>query len=176
MSRAERKRFARLSFTVLAIFLWRGSTGDGMMLASVSRERDVMRVSGFQALAFVAGICVVPLQASAAPAYDCQLTEVFECTAQTGCTKTAAADRNLPPMVTLNVKQKNLFSGLFGGQGFLESGDVYEDDKVLILHGRRALQTWTAVVAKDTGAYSGSVSQLGTTYAEFGTCTGKDLE
>ncbi len=176
MSRAERKRSARLSFTVVAIFLWRGSTGDGMMLALVSRERDVMRVSGFQALAFVAGICVVPLQAWAAPAYDCQLTEVFECTAQTGCTKTTAADRNLPPMVTLNVKQKNLFSGLFGGQGFLESGDVYEDDKVLILHGRRALQTWTAVVAKDTGAYSGSVSQLGTTYAEFGTCTGKDLE
>jgi hypothetical protein len=160
----------------LAIFFWRESMREGMMLASVSRERDVMRVSGFQALALVAGICVVPLQVSAAPAYDCQLTRVFECTADAGCTKTTAQDRNLPPAVTLNVKQKNLFSGLFGGQGFLESGDVYEDDKVLILHGRRALQTWTAVVAKDTGAYSGSVSQLGKTYAEFGTCTGKDLE
>jgi len=135
-----------------------------------------MRVSKFNAWALVAGICLVPMQAWAAPAYDCQLTEVYECTAAAGCTKTTAADRNLPPMVTLNVKQKNLFSGLFGGQGFLESGDVYEDDKVLIVHGRRALQTWTAVVSKDTGAYSGSVSQLGKTFAEFGTCTGKDLE
>ncbi len=135
-----------------------------------------MRVSKFTVSALVAGICVVPMQAAAAPAYDCQLTTVFECTADTGCTKITAADRNLPPEVTLNVKQKNLFSGLFGGQGFLDSGNVYENDKVLILHGRKALQTWTAVVSKDTGAYSGSVSQLGKTYAEFGTCVGKNLE
>jgi hypothetical protein len=112
----------------------------------------------------------------ASPAFECQLSKVFECTADAGCTKTTAQDRDLPATVTLNVKQKNLFSGLFGGQGMLDSGDVYEDDKVLILHGRRALQTWTAVVSKDTGAYSGSVSQLGKTFAEFGTCIGKDLE
>ena len=110
---------------------------------------------------------------SASPAFECQLSKVFECTADAGCTKTTAQDRDLPATVTLDVKQKNLFSGLFGGEGMLESGDVYEDDKVLILHGRRALQTWTAVVSKETGAYSGSVSQLGKTFAEFGTCTGK---
>ena len=132
-------------------------------------------VSGLQALALVAGICVVPLQASAAPAFDCALSEVYECTAA-GCAKTTAQERGLPAAVTLDVKQKNLFSGLFGGQGLLESGDVYEDDQVLIMHGRRALQTWTAVVSKPTGAYSGSVSQVGKTFAQFGTCTGKDLE
>ena len=135
-----------------------------------------MRVPKVTVPALVAGICVVPMQVAAAPAYDCQLTAVYDCTADTGCTKTTAAERNLPPEVTLNVKQKNLFSGLFGGQGFLDSGNVYENDKVLILHGRKALQTWTAVVSKDTGAYSGSVSQLGKTYAEFGTCVGKNLE
>ena len=135
-----------------------------------------MRVSKFTASALVAGICFIPMQAVASPAFECQLSKVFECTADTGCTKTTAQDRDLPATVTLNVKQKNLFSGLFGGQGMLDSGDVYEDDKVLILHGRRSLQTWTAVVSKDTGAYSGSVSQLGKTFAEFGTCIGKDLE
>jgi hypothetical protein len=135
-----------------------------------------MRVWKFTASALVAGICVAPMQVAAAPAYECQLSTVFECTADSGCTKTTAKDRDLPPTVTLNVKQKNLFSGLFGGEGLLESGDVYEDEQVLILHGRRALQTWTAVVSKDTGAYSGSVSQLGKTFAEFGTCAGKDLE
>ncbi|MGH6736652.1 MAG: hypothetical protein ACRECX_11325 [Methyloceanibacter sp.] len=111
----------------------------------------------------------MPTQAAAT--YDCALAEVFACTPAGGCQRVSAQDNNLPPAVTLNVKQKNLFSGLFGGEGILHSGDVYEDEKVLILHGRRALQTWTAVVNKQTGAYSGSVSQLGQTFAQFGTCT-----
>jgi len=42
---------------------------------------------------------------------------------------------NLPPFVTLNVKEKRLMSGLFGGDGLFSPGDVYEDPKVLILHG-----------------------------------------
>jgi len=83
--------------------------------------------------------------------------------------KHAAAE--LPPIVTLNVKEKNLFSGLFGGAGLLQRGDVYQDEKVLILRGRRGLQTWTAVVEKPTGAMSGSISQAGRTFAQFGHCT-----
>jgi hypothetical protein len=79
---------------------------------------------------------------------------------------------DIPAAVTLNVKEKNLFSGVFGGEGLLNSGDVYEDEKVLILHGRKGLQTWTAVVDKNTGAYSGSVSQIGRSFTQFGTCTG----
>jgi hypothetical protein len=129
-----------------------------------------MRVSKFAPLAFVA-LGFVPMQASADPAWDCALAEVYECTGAGGCQRVHGQQPDLPPTVTLNVKQKNLFSGLFGGGGLLQSGDVYEDAKVLILHGRRDLQTWTAVVSKDTGAYSGSVSQLGRTFAQFGTCT-----
>jgi hypothetical protein len=117
----------------------------------------------------------LPIKAVASPAYDCAIAEIYECTAVTGCQRVTAQDANLPPAVTLNVKQKNLFSGLFGGQGLLDTGDVYEDEKVLILHGRRALQTWTAVVDKGTGAMSESISQLGKTYAQFGNCTGRDL-
>ena len=78
---------------------------------------------------------------------------------------------NLPPFVTLNVKEKALFSGLFGGQGLFSPGDVYEDETVLILHGRHGLLTWTAVVAKDTGQMSMSISHLGKTFAQFGSCT-----
>ena len=116
------------------------------------------------------GFCFLPTEASAAPDIACQLAEVYDCT-PAGC-------RNRPPRTQspgrreLNVKQKNLFSGLFGGEGMLHSGDVYEDEKVLILHGRRALQTWTAVVDKTTGSYSGSVSQIGQSFTQFGTCTG----
>jgi len=55
-------------------------------------------------------------------------------------------------------------SGLFGGQGLFSPGDVYEDPTVLILHGRHGLLTWTAVVAKDTGQMSMSISQLGKTF------------
>ena len=64
-----------------------------------------------------------------------------------------------------------MFSGLFGGEGLFEPGDVYEDENVLILHGRHGLLTWTAVVAKDTGQMSMSIANLGKTYAQFGSCT-----
>jgi hypothetical protein len=130
-----------------------------------------MRLSNLTPLAVLAALCVAPIGAFAAPNIACQLNEVYDCKAG-GCTKSTAAEHNLPPAVELNVKQKNLFSGLFGGEGMLESGDVYEDENVLILHGRRALQTWTAVVDKSTGSYSGSVSQIGQSFTQFGTCTG----
>jgi hypothetical protein len=78
---------------------------------------------------------------------------------------------NLPPFVTLDVRQRRLFSGLFGGEGLFDPGDAYEDENVLILHGRHQLLTWTAVVAKNTGQMSMSITNLGRTYAEFGTCT-----
>jgi hypothetical protein len=111
------------------------------------------------------------MQASASPAYACSVAEIFECTAIAGCARVSAAQANLPPFVTLNVKEKKLFSGLFGGDGLFDQGDVYEDPKVLILHGRHGLLTWTAVVAKDTGQMSMSIANLGKTYAQFGECT-----
>ena len=44
--------------------------------------------------------------------YACAVAEVFECTAVAGCQRVSARQANLPPMVTLNVKEKKLFSGL----------------------------------------------------------------
>lgn len=128
-----------------------------------------MRLWKFTLPAFLAALMLLPAQAGAI--YACAVAEVFECTAVAGCKRVPGSQADLPPMVTLNVKERKLFSGLFGGDGLLASGDVYQDEKVLILHGRQALQTWTAVVSKDTGAMSGSVSQLGKTYAQFGHCT-----
>jgi hypothetical protein len=128
-----------------------------------------MRLSTFAPWAVLAALCAVPMQAAAYPAFQCAVAELFECTPAAGCQRVSCQQAGLPPAVTLNVKQKNLFSGLFGGQGLLQSGDVYEDATVLILHGRRALQTWTAVEAN--GAYYGTVSQLGRTFSQFGTCT-----
>lgn len=130
-----------------------------------------MRVLKFAPWAVLTALLFVSMPANANPAYVCAVAEVFECTAVAGCKRVPGSQANLPPMVTLNVKEKNLFSGLFGGEGLLTSGDIYEDEKVLILRGRRALQTWTAVVNKNTGDMSGSVSQLGRTYAQFGHCT-----
>jgi hypothetical protein len=130
-----------------------------------------MRFPKFAPWAVLAALCVLPAQAVAYPAFQCAVAELFECTPAVGCQRVSGQQAGLPPAVTLNVKQKNLFSGLFGGEGLLQSGDVYEDQTVLILHGRRALQTWTAVVSKANGAYYGTVSQLGRTFSQFGTCT-----
>ena len=130
-----------------------------------------MRFSKFTGGALLACLCLMSAPANAAPAFGCSVAEIFECTAIAGCQRVSAAQANLPPFVTLNVKEKRLFSGLFGGDGLLSPGDVYEDPNVLILHGRHGLQTWTAVVSKVTGEMSMSIANLGKTYAQFGTCT-----
>ena len=86
-----------------------------------------MRVSKFAPFAFLAALCFAPMPAAADPAWACSVAEIFECTAVAGCQRVSAAQANLPPFVTLNVKEKALFSGLFGGQGLFSPGDVYED-------------------------------------------------
>ena len=103
--------------------------------------------------------------------FACAGAQIFECTPVGGCRQVTAQEANLPPSVTLNVREKRLFSGVFGGEGLFSPGDAYEDPNVLILHGRHGLLTWTAVVDKATGQMSMSIAQLGKTYAEFGTCT-----
>ncbi len=129
------------------------------------------QLSKFTPWALLAVLFFVPIRAIADPAYACSIAEIFECTAVAGCQRVSGQQANLPPFVTLNVKQRTLFSGLFGGQGLFEPGDAYEDENVLILHGRHQLLTWTAVVAKNTGQMSMSIANLGKTYAEFGNCT-----
>ena len=130
-----------------------------------------MRLLQYVVAALFAAVCFTPMPASASPAYACSVAEIFECTAIAGCARVSAAQANLPPFVTLNVKEKTLFSGLFGGQGLFEPGDVYEDPNILILHGRHGLLTWTAVVGKATGQMSMSIANLGKTYNQFGSCT-----
>lgn len=130
-----------------------------------------MQLLKFTLRAVLAGFYFLPMHAVAGPAYACSVAEIFECTAVAGCQRVSAAQANLPPFVTLNVKEKALMSGLFGGQGLFSPGDVYENEEVLILHGRHGLLTWTAVVAKDTGQMSMSIANLGKTYAQFGSCT-----
>ena len=103
--------------------------------------------------------------------FACPVAQIFECTPVAGCRPVTAEQANLPPAVTLNVRERRLFSGIFGGEGLFEPGDAYEDPNVLILHGRHGLLTWTAVVDKATGQMSMSIAQLGKTYAEFGSCT-----
>ncbi len=125
-----------------------------------------MRLLKIVAPALVASLWFVPTQVFAGPAYVCQVAEVFLCTPVGGCKKASAAEANLPPTVTFKAK-RGLFAGCFGEA----NGDTYEDQSVLILHGRKDLLTWTAVVDKSTGQMSGSISSLGRTYAQFGLCT-----
>ena len=128
-----------------------------------------MRLSRVTQWAFLTGLCVVPMPALAD--FACPVAQIFECTPVAGCQPVTAEQANLPPAVTLNVREKRLFSGVFGGEGLFEPGDASEDPNVLILHGRHGLLTWTAVVDKATGQMSMWIAQLGKTYAEFGSCT-----
>ena len=132
----------------------------------------VMRLLKFALWAFLLGLYSLPMPAMAGSGYACSVAEIFECTAIAGCQRVSAAQANLPPFVTLDVTQKRLFSGLFGGgEGLFEPGDVYEDPNVLILHGRHGLLTWSAVVDKASSQMSMSIANLNKTYAQFGACT-----
>jgi hypothetical protein len=106
-------------------------------------------------LAPFAALAIAPVTADAMPAYACAVHEVFECTAVSGFKRVRHQNAGIPPMVTLNVKEKGLFSGLFGGAKLLEKGDIFENEQVHILRGRKGLQTWTAVVEKPTGGHVG---------------------
>ncbi|MEM7398511.1 MAG: hypothetical protein AAGF48_12485 [Pseudomonadota bacterium] len=129
-----------------------------------------MRLTSLVAAVPVFVLALAPVSAPAMPKYACAVHEVFECTAVAGCKRIKHATAGIPPMVTLSVSEKGLFSGLFGGGDLLQKGDVYDDEKVLIMRGRKGLQTWSAVVEKPTGAMSGTIAQAGRAFTQFGTC------
>ena len=129
-----------------------------------------MKLLRFAAGVPFAAVVLASVPAHAVPKYGCAVHEVFECTAVSGCKRITHGTAGIPPMLTLNVKEKNLFSGLFGGGALLEQGDVYDDEKVLIMRGRKGLQTWSAVVEKPTGKLSGTIAQAGRAFTQFGTC------
>src|SRR5262245_50977240 len=76
----------------------------------------------------LAALCFMPMRVSAAPAYACSIAEIFECTPVAGCQRVSAQQANLPPFVTLNVKEGRLFSGCSTNIGhFLRAGRGGED-------------------------------------------------
>ena len=129
-----------------------------------------MKLLKFAAVILFAAIVLASVPAHATPKHACAVHEVFECTAISGCKRITHETADIPPMLTLNVKEKNLFSGLFGGGALLEQGDGYDDEKVLIMRGRKGLQTWSAVVEKPPAKMSGTIAQAGRALTQFGTC------
>jgi hypothetical protein len=100
----------------------------------------LMKLLRFAAVIPFAAIVLASVPAHATPKYACAVHEVFDCTAVSGCKRITHETAGIPPMLTLNVKEKNLFSGLFGSGALLEQGNVYDDEKVLIMRGRKGLQ------------------------------------
>jgi hypothetical protein len=82
----------------------------------------VMKLAKFVMGLLLAALCFIPKQASAAPAYGCSIAEIFECTPVAGCQRVSGQQANLPPFVTLDVRQRRLFSGLSAGRGCLIRG------------------------------------------------------
>lgn len=142
-----------------------------MRAVFTAKQRDnLMKLLKFAAVVPFAAMALSSAPAHAVPKYACAVHEVFECTSVSGCKRIKHETAGIPPMLTLNVKEKNLFSGLFGGGALLQQGDVYEDEKVLIMRGRKGLQTWSAVVEKPSGNMSGTIAQAGRAFTQFGTC------
>jgi hypothetical protein len=79
--------------------------------------------------------------------------------AYSGYQQVKAQQANLPPAVTLNVKERRLFSGVFGGEGLISRPQCAHPPR----------ETRTADL--DRCQMSMSIANLGKTYAEFGAWT-----
>jgi hypothetical protein len=139
-------------------------------LKSNVRQQGVCHAT-FQvhALGATGNSCFSPIPAIAD--YACSVAEIFECTAVTGCQRVSGEQANLPPFVTLNVRQRTLLSGLFGGQGLFEPGDAYEmkmcSSSTEGTNSSLGLRSWPRTPVK---CRCRSQIWVGT-YAEFGNCT-----
>ncbi len=132
-----------------------------------------MRKSVLGLAALIAGVCALPVAASA-ESYLCAIGKVFECEAMTGCKETTAATVNLANFIVLDTDKKTLTGAALNKPA--ESEDVegmVVTDKRIFLHGHQDEETWNATVSLEDGTLTGGISSQPSSFALFGHCTKK---
>jgi hypothetical protein len=135
-----------------------------------------MRNSMLRASALVAGLCALPVAASAAASgsYICAIGEVYECVAVTGCNRVSTDTINLSEFIIVDVDKKQLTEAAIGENGDTEDIEgLSSNDKNIFLYGTQGQDTWNATISLENGALTGGIASGASSFALFGNCTKK---
>jgi hypothetical protein len=132
-----------------------------------------MRKSVLGLTALIAGVCALPVAASA-ESYICAISEVFECEAVTGCKETTTAAVNLSNFIVLDTDKKTLTGAALNKAAESEDVEGMEiTEKHIFLHGHQDEETWNATVSLEDGVLTGGITSQPSSFALFGHCTKK---
>jgi hypothetical protein len=124
-------------------------------------------------LALIAGLCALPVAASA-DSYICAVGEVYECEAVTGCRRVSTDTINLSEFIVVDVDKKQMTEVAVGENGETEDIEgLMATDKAIFLHGHQDQETWNATISLENGQLTGGISSGASSFALFGHCTKK---
>ena len=132
-----------------------------------------MRNSILGPAALIAGLCALPVAASA-QSYICAIGEVYECEPVTGCKRVSTDTINLSEYIVVDVDKKQLTEAAIGENGETEDIEgITSTDKAIYLHGQQDQETWNATISLEDGSLTGGISSTPSSFAMFGHCTKK---
>jgi len=126
-------------------------------------------------LLLASAVMLAPIAGAAAP-FDgsqpmlCAVAETFECEPGGVCQRGSAGDINMPELLKIDVKKKQILAAEERGQEVTKIGAVERVEGLLILHGVDAYHGWSIVIG-ETGRMSLALSAHQVAMVMFGSCT-----
>ncbi len=101
----------------------------------------------------------------------CAITDAKQCVAFRACERVSPKEINISPLVTIDVKKKEIASKVMDKPIRTESIEaVRTTDTAIFLHGEQGDNVWSATIYLNDGTLTASVSGLGISFALFGKC------
>ena len=132
-----------------------------------------VRITGLFAAGVIAAMQFTsPGAHAAAPNnYVCAISEVQECRMNGSCRRIPPQTINLAPIMTLDIKKKELASlSLLEKERTEAIEGLKATDDHVFMHGLQDEETWSAVISRKNGSFTGSISTLEAGFAFFGHC------
>ncbi len=132
-----------------------------------------MRNSVLGPTALIAGLCALPVAASA-ESYICAITEVYECVDVKGCEEVSTDTINLAELMVLDTDKKTLTGTSLNETAQSEEIEgLHVTDKHIFLHGHQDEESWNTTISLENGALAGGIASGASSFALFGHCTKK---
>jgi len=132
-----------------------------------------MRNSVLGPLALIAGLCALPVAASA-ESYFCAVTQVYECEDVIGCKQVSTDAIHLAELIVLDTDKKTLTGASLNETPQSEDiEDLEVKGKNIFLHGHQDEESWNATISLENGALVGGIASGTSSFALFGYCTKK---
>lgn len=130
------------------------------------------KIIGTIALAAAAMAMVLPAHAATkSKKLICAASEAQECTPNGDCRRVPPGAINLPPMWDVDLESKKVSAVTMEGPGRSEDIEGVQDgEQRVLLHGVQGDQAWSAVISRETGAFTTTISAGDNGFVVFGVC------